>query len=947
MFNVELFKSNIKYILISIVFIILFALLNIFLNDINVTNSKLNDEKTSINKLVISEIMTSNKGAFVDSEGELYDWLEIYNGSNQNVNLENYGLSDADDGKVKWIFPSIELKSHEYLIVYLPGEKMEGLYADFSLKQEGGETITLKRDNGKVIDSVKTLKMQKNSSMIRNSDGEWTVTNEITPGYENSKDGREKFLSNFNNKDITYPLALTEFLPSNEGNVLFNGNKLYSYVEVTNISDEIVELDKYFLSNNEELIYKWRFPKLDLLPGESYLVYMNSIDKDNNASFNLKNKSGILILSTYSGIVENVKYEDLTNGVAYIKNNNKWNQNTSISPGYPNTTSGILDFSTEIDSSKEDLIISEVMSSNNKFLAQNGNQFYDWIEFYNNSSIEINLSDYSITTDSDDKYMYKFKEKKLGPGEYYVIMASGDVSLSNSLYDHANFKLSSGKGVFLYRNEELIDAIYIYSIPKGYSYGRSLPSGHYYYSNPTPNEENDKNGIRELAYEPTFSMPGGLYSNSSIELSLESNGDIYYTLDGSEPSNNSAKYKSPISIDKNTVVRAVTYANGVKNSDVITNSYILDEHSIPVVSVTLNTSDFNIIKSNTWGRSDVPAHVELYEDDSSFSIDCRFKLFGNASRDLAKKSFALKFKPQNLHYKVFDNKDIINFNTLVLRGGSQDYNVAMLRDEFVTSMAINHGTLDAQANKPVALYINGDYNGLYYLREKIDDDFIEDNYNVAGPTNIVDNNNNPEEGSNYDFVQLRNYVASHDMSNNNNYEYVSSILDIDNYIDFWVFQFIVNNTDLHNHRYYNNPNIANGKIRMILFDFDYSLHSDSGAWYLSFIQSPSNLLTPVNNVVLRGLMNNQNFRKRFIERIAYNIKNVWTVDNINTEFDKLYNSIKEEMHKDCLRWNISYDNWNNEALKLKDKAIARISQVINATKNYFNLSEEEINEYFY
>ena len=84
-------------------------------------------------------------------------------------------------------------------------------------------------------------------------------------------------------------------------------------------------------------------------------------------------------------------------------------------------------------------------------LAQNGNQYYDWIEIYNNSPVAINLGEYYLTTDKDDKKMNKLPDYQLAPGIHYLLMASGDTSLSNSQYNHTNFKLSSAKGLLLYK----------------------------------------------------------------------------------------------------------------------------------------------------------------------------------------------------------------------------------------------------------------------------------------------------------------------------------------------------------------------------------------------------------------------------------------------------------------------------------------------------------------
>lgn len=947
MFELELLKSNKKYMILAILLIIVSVIINIFIS--NDVLSILSNGKIKTNKLVINELMSSNNGAVIDENGNLCDWIEIYNGYNYNVNLKNYGLSDEANGRIKWTFPDVEIASKDYLIIYLSKEYNGKLHATLSLSQKGEETLTLKKPNGKVVDIVKTVSLANNNSMARDNDGKWVVTDEITPGYENTENGRERYLFRLDEKEVEYPLIISEFLPSNEGNVIFEDNKLYSYIEVTNISDTTINLKDYYLSNSEKLIYKWRFPNYKLSSGESYLVYTDSIDKNNHASFSLKHKTGNVILSTYDRIIEDVSYEGLANGVAYVKENGKWRQGNNVSPGYLNTFEGKMQFQKELDFSKNDLIINEVMVSNNNYLPQNGNQYYDWIELYNNSDYVINLNEYSLTTDSIDKNMFILPNKTLAPKTFYILMASGNTAYSG-VFDHTNFKLSSGTGLFLYKNNNLVDSTYIYCIPKGYSYGRGKAGyGHYYYPTPTPGVMNVYDGLSSLTYEPTYSIPGGLYNNvNTLEVKIEDYYDVYYTLDGSRPTDKSLHYDSPIIIDKTTVIRAVSYINGLRASDIVTNSYIINEnHTLPVMSVSLEQESFNSIQSNIYSEELVTAHAELYEMNSSFSIDCDLKLFGGESREWAKKSYSLKFNYGHLKYKVFDSKNLYEFNSLVLRSGSQDQNNAMLRDEFSSTLAIKYGTIDAQANKPVVLYINGQYWGVYFIREKINSKFIENNYNVSGITNITNCNYFTEQGNNSDILALRNYVTSHNLTDDSNYNYVSSLLDIDNYIDFWVFEFIVNNTDFHNYRYYNNVNINGGKIRMILYDLDYSMYANYGSYYLNYIQYPNNSQSFVDTTIFIKLMQNASFKKRFVERVAFYLKNVWNVDNINKEFDNLYNAISMEMFRNCARWNLDYNNWSSNAYRVKNFALNRIEQVISATKSYFNLSLEEVNEYFY
>ena len=943
MLNRDALKHNKLYILISILVITLLIFSNEFFKNSKYLLTSLNDEEIDINKLVINEVMTSNDGSFTDGEG-LYDFIELYNGTNKDINLLNYGLSDREDGKVKWIFPETILKKNSYIIVYLAGEEKEGLYASFSLKKDGGELLTLKRPDGKVIDTLRVERLESNHSMSRKDNGEWMITEDITPGYPNNSTGRHDFLYSIGNKDIDRSLIISEVLPSNEGNVLIDGN-LYGYIEVTNTGESSINLKEYYLTNDEKILYKYRFEDVVLEPNTSYVVYEN----DSNL-FKIKHKKGTLYLTCKDGIVDKVSYEGLPNGLAYIKFEDTWYQSSDISPGELNNTSGKIRFIDHLDKTPNDLIISEIMSSNNSYLPQNGNVYYDWIELYNNSNADINIKDYYLSNNKDDKRMFKFPDRIVKSHDYLVIMASGNVSLSNN-YLHTNFKLSSLEGLVLFKGDTIVDSLFIHNVPKGYSYGRSLSGGHYYYQIPTPNYHNSDNGVREFSNLPTFSKEGGVYNNTSLILELSGNGDIYYTLDGSTPSNMSTKYTTPINLTKTTIVKAISYENGKKNSDVVTNSYIINEnHNLPVLSLDLNNNDLNRIKRNPWGKETINTHVEFFEKDSSFSINAGIKLFGGESRTYNKKSYTLKFNNNydgKLNYKVFNDKNISTFNSLVLRSGSQEQSTSMIRDEFISSMVTKYTDVDAQSYKPVVLYINASYEGVYFIREKINSSFIENNHNVDGPTNMINAfNYETEEGSSDAFWNLRNYSNSHDLSTDEAYNYVDSILDIDNFIDYYIIQYTICNYDLQNIRMYNNPNINKGKIRMILYDTDFGLRTDTGAYFMDYMLDPYFLNPRPDTSTLRGLLKNPKFRKKFVERMSYFMKNVWNEKNINETYDEIYNSIEKEMERNALRWGYDYNTFKNSAKRVKEEALRKVNKMPKYTKSYFGLSNEEYNEYF-
>ena len=186
-FDKDNFKSN------KILFIVLLPLvaLMFFVDNKYVNNDFLNgakkDYEQNLGRLQISEIMASNKGAYIDEFGDCYDWVEIYNGTNQDINLKNYGLSDTKSEKVKWLFPDVEIKSKDYMVIFLTKMNKDGLYASFSLKSEGGENLVLRSPSGEIIDKVKTINVPKNNSMVRDSNNNWTNTIDITPGYSNDE----------------------------------------------------------------------------------------------------------------------------------------------------------------------------------------------------------------------------------------------------------------------------------------------------------------------------------------------------------------------------------------------------------------------------------------------------------------------------------------------------------------------------------------------------------------------------------------------------------------------------------------------------------------------------------------------------------------------------------------------------------------------------------------
>ena len=964
--NLNKFKKNISFFIICIMLIVIFSLLSFLFDRKNNSLDKvdLNDKDININSLVINEIMTSNNGVITDEDAKLYDYLELYNGNDKDIVLKNYGLSD-ESGTVKWIFPEVTIKSKSYMIVFLSGTNSDGLHTNFKLKSAGGETLALLKPNGKVVDAVETIGLDSNTVMARDENGKWVIQNKPTPGYSNNVEGHTNFLKSLETteeKDI----AINEILPSNKGNFKNEFNEYSGYIEIKNISNSTVNLENYSLSNNEDVNFKWQFPNIKLSKGEVLLVYTNGVNNKVDTlstSFKLNNKNGVVVLSNNKGkIIEKVKYENLPNGMAYIKENDKFFEGNSISPGYQNTTDGIKSFQKKYLENPKDIIINEAMNSNYSYLAQNGGNYYDWIELYNNTSKTINLKDYCLTTNTDTMCMYNLPDKELKKNEYYIIMASGNESLSNSSYKHTNFKLSDTESLYLTKSNEIIDSMYMANIPKGYSMGRGSSSGIYYFSKPTPKEKNSS-GQQAVSYIPTSSVKSGIYNDKkSIKVALSGSGKIYYTTDGSTPTTSSNVYSSPLTIKKTTVLRTMSAQSGKINSEVNTYTYIMNEnHKLPIISLAIDPKDLSNLHTHAWTEGYMKkVDVELLElDGSGFKISAGLKLFGGATRGHAKKSYELKFKKEfgdaKLEYKVFDNVDSSVFDSIVLRTGSQDEmgdasKKTLIRDIVGTSLVDEYTNVDVQAYKPVVMYLNGKYWGLYFIREKVDETFVANHYNVNATkenTDILRIDNQVKTGSTKKYNEMISFINNNSLSKSKNYDKIKDMIDIENLCDFWIAETWTANNDIVNTRFFSNPNIDNGKWKYIFYDLDFAFYNVNSNYY-QFSTSPSGMtINGYSTVVLRNLMKNSEFKKTYLERLSYNLNNTWKTDNVLKKIDDVINEISEsEIKRNLERWNLSYSEWKNNIEFLKDYAKKRNSYMVSQAKSYFGLSNSEVKKYF-
>jgi spore coat protein CotH len=105
--------------------------------------------------VVINEVMASNVSTVTDPAGQFDDWFELYNNSNESVDLSGYFLSDKSDNPTKFrIADGISIEANGYLIFWADENGTQGAtHCNFKLSGDG-EIVSLYRPDTVLMDSV-------------------------------------------------------------------------------------------------------------------------------------------------------------------------------------------------------------------------------------------------------------------------------------------------------------------------------------------------------------------------------------------------------------------------------------------------------------------------------------------------------------------------------------------------------------------------------------------------------------------------------------------------------------------------------------------------------------------------------------------------------------------------------------------------------------------------
>lgn len=631
------------------------------------------------------------------------------------------------------------------------------------------------------------------------------------------------------------------------------------------------------------------------------------------------------------------------------------------------------------------LIISSTTSAQvvlNEICPANADIIYDpnfynyspWIELHNAGSSTVNIGGYYLSDDEGNPFKWRIPPSTSIPANGYILFWCDDKNTGR----HTNFSLDSeGEDVVLSNGSGLLlDKI---SYPRqltNISYGRTINgSGTWaYLSVPTSGGSNNSTTASQQLTKPTFSISGGRYASTTQVSLAHSNpaAEIRYTTDGSEPTVGSVKFSTPISINQTKTLKAKAFLTGFLPGETETQTYFINEHtfSLPVVSISTrpdylydNTIGIYIEGTNGIGgycsaspknwNQDWSRHAvfEYYDKDGNrlFNQSVDIRIGGNCSRNQPQKSFAIKARDKYgsniMNYKFFDAKSVNQFGGLMLRNSGNDFNVTMFRDAFMQALPVGQMDIDYMEYQPAILYLNGQYMGIQNLREKIDADFIESNYNVdKDDLDLIETYENALEGSADAYVNYKVTLSGMNRTTPAAYAFIDQHIDVQEFINYLVAEIYFANTDWpgNNIKFWRDASV-NGKFRWILWDTDFGFYLVGDPLHptLNFATAtdgPGWPNPPWSTEHIRMVLENPIFRERFIQTMNTALNTTFHPDRVITLINQFQSRLTAEMPYHRTRWWGTMPQWNNEVQRLRDFATLRNTYMRQHMTDFFGLS---------
>ena len=467
-----------------------------------------------------------------------------------------------------------------------------------------------------------------------------------------------------------------------------------------------------------------------------------------------------------------------------------------------------------------------------------------------------------------------------------------------------------------------------------------------------------------------ISHDSGIYNESFLlEVKSIRPGTAYYTTDGSIPEVGSSQtyvYNEaiPIRLGKETQVYSLqikyVYEDG-EETPVFVRDFILEERGTQryqtnyVVNITGNEDALwsyeegifvrgrqfdeymkenpnvdilsTVIPANYYNEVEVPVHVSIFTNTGQevISKNCGLRIYGNVTRAKNQKSFRLYARD------IYDGKnefvyplipDLISeetghvideFQRISFHNSGNDNGYAFVRNTLIGKLASQYGFGEVFLSQSAAVYVNGRYQGMYWVQNTFDDKYFKEKYGsyegemviCEGKLNmmsVAEDATASEVICTEDYNKFSEWVRNADLNVDANWEKVCDTIDIVNFAKYMAIEYYIGNTDWpgNNVKVYKylpaegenkeNDNIVfDGKYRYLLFDTDYGMGLKFLGWFgndETWLRLESLCNAEGSAGIFGSMMRRDEFRNMFVNAVLVLTEGAFSADNVRNVLDE-------------------------------------------------------------
>jgi hypothetical protein len=548
---------------------------------------------------------------------------------------------------------------------------------------------------------------------------------------------------------------------------------------------------------------------------------------------------------------------------------------------------------------------------------------------------------------------------------------------------HTNFKLDgTGEHVYLFNStNQLQDQLEIVCPQPDISVGR-FPNGstNLTWMSPSPGLSNNSNQTySDTLPRPQISLNSGIYNGlQSVQISTSipnTVGKLVYTINGQDPTINSATYVGPVSVSSNQVLRAKVFPlnnNNLLPSEQAVATYLFGvSHTTPILLV--NTPNENLYGSsgifdNWWTDWVKPAYAVLLDTGQTHPIlhqtKTAMRMDGGAggSRSHPQHSFRLSFTHGAFGDKPIafpllpDRPNRAQYSDIYLRNGSNQYLNLPYKDASQVRM-MSEGSANYYASyRPVSVYINGAYFGLYELREKFNQEYFEQHDNATRDSiellslsywyNLV---LRAVEGDVDNFWSDYSNFNALDPSSPTYWQDADQYFDLKHYTDYIIAESWMGNVDWpgNNIKIYRSD-ASQKRWRFALIDLELSMQPNG--WtnctdnHIAYMMGQSEDNPYIN--IWKQSIENLAYRNYFINRFADQMNTSYRQEQLLATEQAFYESMLPEMPLQFARWgdpnNIAGQmaTFEENHQIFQEQLLCRSTFVFNQLRLQFNLTKK-------